>query len=192
MHSDVSIYIAFSGEFFIRRLKHPHTERSDTADPEHALLPPAAEPEVDERPKSADDSHDPHHYELVIDNDSGTYRPNAKLLPELKHFFATRLPGLRVATLDCQADEEKMGKLKNEQREKKKKTREGQMTYMQNNSSDSSLSSSDEEQLDGEANEGSGGGVKGSLKKKVDSVRQPQKKFMEFVAQGDEPTGERK
>ena len=98
----------------------------------------------EERPQSTEDMHTKH-YELIIDNDSGTYRPNAKKLHALRNFMASNLPNLRVVTLDCQADEEKMKKLKGQQRERKKQS--GQMiTYMQN-SSMTSISSSDGEEL---------------------------------------------
>jgi hypothetical protein len=148
MHSDVSIYIAFSGEFFIRRLKHPHRNQEPSPDPSREALPPAPG-EDEERPKSAESAKDPKNFELIIDNDSGTYRPNAKLLHTLKEYMAHNFPGLRVVTLDCQGDEEKMQKLKKEQRERKK-TSGAQITYLQN-SSVSSISSSDEERLDDRA-----------------------------------------
>ena len=153
MHSNVSIYIAFSGEFFIRRLKKPHrVERRPSSetqlregkggDPQKDLEPPGPEATADDRPESAD-SHDPSHYELVIDNDSGTYRPNAKLLYQLREFMEKNLPGLRVTTLDCQADSEKMNKLKDEQRERKKAVKGGKEVTYQQNMSTSSLSSSE-------------------------------------------------
>ncbi|KAK3111672.1 hypothetical protein LTR53_012840 [Teratosphaeriaceae sp. CCFEE 6253] len=154
MHSDVSIYIAFSGEFFIRRLKHPR--RPPPPDPiddssqkhpsdDHGASPPndfAAAPdrEDDNPPK------DPAHYQLVIDNDSGTYRPNAQLLPLLKDFLARALPGLHIQTLDCTADAEKMGRMKDEQRARKKA--EGNNVVYTQGSRSSSISSSDEEDLD--------------------------------------------
>ena len=200
MHSDVSIYIAFSGEFFIRRLKRPHLLKHDSGpDPFEHAYPPAADPgaEVEEEEKQENDSNscrirpgskksdtsktngqttskeepssarsthsreaqphppsepsnDPSHYELIIDNDSGTYRPNAKKLSVLRKYLISALPGLKVVTLDCQADEEKMKKLKGEQRERKKKAGK-QITYLQN-SSMSSISSSDEEELSARAN----------------------------------------
>ncbi len=151
MHSDVAAYIAFSGEFFVRRLKHP-----DRAPPEDGGNneshppndigggPPEEEPRIT----------DPSYYELIIDNDSGTYRPNAKLLPQLKEFLEANFPGLHVSTLDCQDDAEKMGHMKDEQRERKK-TEGDQVVYMQADRS-GSVSSSDEEGLD---NLASGGGM---------------------------------
>ena len=167
MHSDVSIYIAYSGEFFIRKLRHPPPPKeereqnlpgykTDTA----SIELPAAESE--NLHKHDTQSHspvtelnkDPRLYELIIDNDSGTYRPNAKKLSLLKEFMEKNLPGLKVRTLDCQADEEKMNKLKNQQRERKK---QGDQVAFQQNYSDSSLSSSDEEELDRRAAEMSGG-----------------------------------
>ena len=156
MHSNVSIYIAFSGEFFIRRLKKPHrVERGSSenhlrdgkgGDPAEDLQPPGPDQEDDTRPSSAI-SRDPAHYELLIDNDSGTYRPNAKLLHQLREFMERNLPGLRVTTLDCQGDEQKMTKLKNEQRDRKKAAKGGDVMYQQNASMSSlSLSEVDEQE----------------------------------------------
>lgn len=160
MHSDVSVYIAYSGEFFVRRLKHPHhkedeqkqsgyrrffnrrgnSDQSQTHPPEDV----SGGPPGDEPPK------DPAYYEMVIDNDSGTYRPNAKLLPQLKSFMESRLPGLKVITLDSQGDADRMARMKQEQRDRKAK--EGNtIVYQQLSDSDddtSSLSSSDEEDLE--------------------------------------------
>jgi hypothetical protein len=157
MHSDVSIYIAFSGEFFIRRIKHPRrppppepTESSSQSHPpphsSNTSHPP--DPSLPSGPPEDDPPKEPHYYQLVIDNDSGTYRPNADLLPLLKSFFAKSLPGIHILTLDCQADAEKMSKMKQEQRDRKKA--EGkQIVYTQRRgSTSSSLSSSDEEDLD--------------------------------------------
>ncbi|EXJ79120.1 hypothetical protein A1O3_08621 [Capronia epimyces CBS 606.96] len=168
MHSDVSIYIAFSGEFFIRRIRHPQQHKKDkNVDPASGTHPPAPDPEAikngnndhDDGDKEEDQSTtqsrphgEPSDYELIIDNDSGTYRPNAKTLPLLRQFLSQNFPGLKVVTLDCQADEEKMKKLKDEQREHKKQSGQ-QITYLQNVSM-SSLSSSDEERLEAQAADG--------------------------------------
>ncbi|XP_014556730.1 hypothetical protein COCVIDRAFT_26570 [Bipolaris victoriae FI3] len=143
MHSDVAPYIAFSGEFFIRRLKHkdrrpPDEGGNNISHPPHDI---EGGPPHDDTPKK-----DPAYYELVIDNDSGTYRPNAALLPYLKSFFSQNFPGLHIRTLDCQGDAEKMAAMKEEQRERKK--REGDAVVYTQISRSSSVSSSDEEELD--------------------------------------------
>jgi len=154
MHSDVSVYIAFSGEFFVRRLKHPN--RPPPPDPvesseyvnspshdENETHPPS---DIPNGPPDSEPPKSPSHYELVIDNDSGTYRPNAKMLPVLKAFLSKSLPGLHILTLDCQADAEKMAQMKQEQRDRKKK--EGNNIILAQGSRSSSISSSDEEDLD--------------------------------------------
>jgi len=148
MHSDVSTYVAFSGEFFIRRLKHHQHKNSRSAD-EGGSIPTHPPDEIDGGPPKDEPRRDPALYELVIDNDSGTYRPNAKLLPQLKTFLETSFPGLKIITLDCQGDAEKMKKMKDEQRERKKKEGE-QIIYTQisDDSSISSMSSSDLDELD--------------------------------------------
>lgn len=137
MHSDVSIYIAFAGEFFIRRLKSPKAALS-----EQDTHPPA---EISDGPPAQDPPRDPRRYNLVIDNDSGTYRPNNDLLPLFQQFMERSLPGLRVTTLDCVGDAEKMQRMKTEQRERRKVEGEDR-TYAQ--ADHSSISSSDEENLD--------------------------------------------
>ena len=155
MHSDVSIYVAFAGEFFIRRLKHPHRphppapidETSQDQPPPHKendTHPP--HDVVEDDPQGDDPISDPSHYELVIDNDSGTYRPNASLLPILRDFLARSLPGLHIQTLDCQADAAKMAQMKTEQRARKQ--REGDHIIFTQGSRSSSVSSSDNEDLD--------------------------------------------
>lgn len=175
MHSDVSNYIAYSGEFFIRKLRNPppskeeHEENSSEDKPDDASidLPAPEAPEQNSQSRSPDrePNKDPHLYKLIIDNDSGTYRPNGKKLYLLREFMEKNLPGLKVRTLDCRADEEKMNKMKNQQRERKK--RGGQIMFQQNYS-DSSISSSDEEKLERRA-AGVGGG---SVRKRKDQIRQ--------------------
>ncbi|KAL2834513.1 hypothetical protein BDW59DRAFT_137991 [Aspergillus cavernicola] len=179
MHSNVSVYIAYSGEFFLRRHKHHHrisSLASNCSDTGCVIDSTGEEMEV---------STDPSKYELFIDNDSGTYRPNADYLPLLKQFLSTSFPGLNITTLDCQADEERMGELKSEQRELK--NREGtQMAFLQQRSRSSSslsLSSSDEEEL----NERSGLAQKrrGEFAQRVHDMRDVKGQVMKW-AQADE------
>lgn len=147
MHSDVSIYIAYSGEFFVRRVRRGHRSKSSLGQSQEQL-----EALTLEETQSRDDlictRDHPSVYELVIDNDSGTYRPNGQCLPLLQEFLSKNLPGLRIRTIDSQADAEVMSELKTEQRNRKNSS--GRMTYLQftgSMSSLSSLSSSDEERL---------------------------------------------
>ncbi|KAJ4344733.1 uncharacterized protein N0V89_012477 [Didymosphaeria variabile] len=142
MHSDVAAYIAFSGEFFIRRLKHPQNKPPEEGGHNESHPPD----EISGGPPKDQPVKDPSYYELIIDNDSGTYRPNAQLLPQLKSFFESNFPGLHVLTLDCQADADKMDKMKKEQRERKKV--EGDHIVYKQISRSSSMSSSDIEDLE--------------------------------------------
>jgi hypothetical protein len=142
MHSDVAPYVAFSGEFFIRRLKHHRNPSKEDASKDETHPPN----DIDGGPPKGEPPTDPWYYQLVIDNDSGTYRPNAKLLPELKSFFQANFPGLHIITLDCQEEAEKMEQMKKEQRERKKK--EGDQIIYTQLSRSSSMSSSDIEELD--------------------------------------------
>jgi hypothetical protein len=112
MHSNVSIYTAFSGEFFIRRLEDPRKKPE-----EQKTHPPD---DVGHGPPDESPPKDVSLYQLIIDNDSGTYRPNKDLLPQLQKFMEQNLPGLKVTTLDCQGDKERLDKMKDEQRERHK------------------------------------------------------------------------
>jgi hypothetical protein len=183
MHSDVSIYIAYSGEFFVRRIKHPKLHKNDSeVDPQKDTHLPLTPPAKTTRSKSQESrphskasastsqaqtqsngtsgatavekDTDPTHYELVIDNDSGTYRPNAEKLHLLKEYLSSNLPGLKIKTLDCQADADEQQALKKEQREKKKAAAGGKRVMYMQNVSMSSLSSSDEEDLEARAEAG--------------------------------------
>ena len=145
MHSDVSIYIAYAGEFFVRCIKQHHSALS-----QHSKFSSSRTPEQSEERQeclSIYSSKDPSNYELVIDNDSGTYRPSAKYLTDLKEFMSANLPGLKINILDCQADAERMAKLKSEKWERKKKEGHNVM-YFQGNLSSNLFSSSDEENLE--------------------------------------------
>ena len=107
MHADGAKDIAFSGEFFVR---HMEEGEGQSRDGERDNL--AGEP-GDENPE---------HYELVIDNDSGTYRPRKELLPILEEFLASddNFGGLgRVLAMD--GFDETLKKWKEERKETKKK-----------------------------------------------------------------------
>ena len=175
MHSDVNIYIAFSGEFFIRRLATPHKEGSSDDQETH---PPA---EISGGPPETDPPNDPAYYSLIIDNDSGTYRPNAKMLPQLKHFMHANLPGLKIITLDCNGDKEKMDKWKTEQRERKKT--EGKGVVAVQGDSDS-ISSSDEEDLDDQQRTAEGGAKKTKKEKAKEKMEEPLQK-VEGIRKGE-------
>lgn len=171
MHSDVNVYIAFSGEFFIRRhqqpqAKHENSHRSDAAKVDASPTHPPDE--ISGGPPKEDPPKDPAYYSLVIDNDSGTYRPNAKLLPELKAFLHKQLPGLHIMTLDCNGDKEKMEKLKGEQRDRKKKEGKRMVVRQQRSMSDlGSVSSSDEEDLEQQVRDYEGTGADATKEKGV-------------------------
>jgi hypothetical protein len=70
-------------------------------------------------PKEGSRSVDPKDYELVIDNDSGTYRPKVEFLPLLRAFLAANLVSLHVTTLSCMDDEYQ--ELKAARRDERKK-----------------------------------------------------------------------
>lgn len=164
MHSDVNVYIAFSGEFFIRRLKTPHKGGTPEDQETH---PPV---DISGGPPEGAPPNDPAYYSLIIDNDSGTYRPNAKVLPQLKDFMQKSLPGIKVVTLDCQSDQEKMDKWKGEQRERKKAEGKGMVVVQDDNSS---ISSSDEDDLDDRQREYEGGPKPSRKDKFVGKVKEP-------------------
>lgn len=142
MHSDVNIYVAHAGEFFVRRLAHPD---QDARAPTQATHPAD---DVPGGPPHAAPPPDPRRYELVIDNDSGTYRPRADLLPVLRGFLVANLPGLQVVVMESQDAE--LARMKDEQRERKKTEGPGVLLVQRQHSSDSGgdISSSDEERLE--------------------------------------------
>ncbi|OLN93238.1 hypothetical protein CCHL11_07588 [Colletotrichum chlorophyti] len=139
MHSDVETYIACSGEFFIRRLEKPSA--SEDPKPDEKTHP---QDDVPGGPPHEHPPHNPAHYQLFIDNDSGTYRPDKSILPKLKEFLEANFPGMGIVVMHC--EDEELQKLKKEQVEAKKK--EGKMVHMvlarsPSSSSMSSLSSTE-------------------------------------------------
>lgn len=150
MHSDVATYIACSGEFFIRRLA-----KADA--PEHQGEPDPGEPthpseDLPGGPPHSQPPADPRHYQLVIDNDSGTYRPDKKILPLLREFLERNFPGLGIVVMHW--EDQECQDLKEQQRQIKKKEGGG-IQLVQNRSPDSSsISSSDESRLDSDGEYG--------------------------------------
>jgi hypothetical protein len=62
-------------------------------------------------------SRDPRNFVLIIDNDSGTYRPDKKYLPEVQKYLERNLPGLKIKAMAY--DDERLKKWKEEQKPKK-------------------------------------------------------------------------
>ena len=132
MHADGAKEIAFSGEFFLR-LMEEYEGQSD------------AEGGGDLVDGLQDG--DPKHYELVIDNDSGTYRPRKDLLPVLEEFLAREdnFGGLgRVLTMDCfdktvERWKEERKEIKRRARGEGKKVEPPKMMQMRRSGSTSSL-----------------------------------------------------
>ena len=91
MHSCVSVHVAFAGEFYIRP---PSTA---------AAAAGAAAPATTDTTNGTSQHHQRNvgDYVLVIDNDSGTYRPPKRNLPALHAFMLRSLPGLPVEAPDA-------------------------------------------------------------------------------------------
>lgn len=132
------MYIAWSGEFLIRRLSKP--KKSAEAPDQHTHPAEA----VPGGPPKSGPIKDPKYYELVIDNDSGTYRPDASLIPVLKKFLKKNFPNLHIEVKAC--DDDALDKIKEDQRKVKKE--EGDHLVYGQGSDSGSISSSDEEELD--------------------------------------------
>jgi hypothetical protein len=140
MHSDVALYIASSGEFFIRRLAHP--DASSDAEPDEPTHP---DKDIPGGPPNDKPPPDPRLYQLVIDNDSGTYRPDKSVLPDLRAFLQRNFPGLGIVTMDC--GDEKLAKMKKRQMEIKKSEGKTLNLVLNRSPSTSSFSSDDESRL---------------------------------------------
>ncbi|KAH8114510.1 hypothetical protein DFH11DRAFT_1508846 [Phellopilus nigrolimitatus] len=114
MHADGAQIIAYAGEFFVRRIFTEGGEGDESA---------STDGEVDDEPA---------HYELVIDNDSGTYRPPEATLPILQGWLSEncRLGALgRVIAMHCMDD--KLQEMKHERKELKKRLAGGELPKRQ-------------------------------------------------------------
>lgn len=155
MHSNVATYVACSGEFFIRRIAKRHKpHHSHTGSSSHHHYHPESgtvtcdnglNHETHDHPDTPESSRKPEDYELIIDNDSGTYRPDKCVLPDLQAFLQRQFPGLHIRALDC-GDEEHQ-KAKKEQLEIKKKEGPKVRMVLNRSPSSSSFSSDDESRL---------------------------------------------
>jgi hypothetical protein len=140
MHSCIAVYVAFAGEFFVQPRKDLHHKPT--------------EGHIND-------------YELVIDNDSGTYRPPKENLAVFQEFLEKRVPGLKVRAADAFDDEhikEKKEHVAEKERGKSGRYKQHSISSRGNiNGNDRrSISSSDEEELrTGKL------GMGGKVKKKV-------------------------
>ncbi|KAM0592775.1 hypothetical protein ACHAPN_006606 [Verticillium nonalfalfae] len=126
MHSDVARYVACAGEFFIQRLERPHTPSSTFSSSSGAGGIPAAD---DDRGRArfanlaisgnfrehldATPSNSPSYYQLIIDNESGTYRPDKSILPIFAAYLRQNFPGLNIRTMAV--GDEELARLKKNQ-----------------------------------------------------------------------------
>ncbi|RPD77397.1 hypothetical protein L226DRAFT_599989 [Lentinus tigrinus ALCF2SS1-7] len=166
MHANVAIEIAYSGEFFVRRVRQPHHARAKPEEDGHAngntthhdsdKLDRGDEPAPADADNSDPSSLPPSAYELVIDNDSGTYRPRKDLLPVLGEYLSrpSNLGALgRIRVMD--GFDDKLKRWKEQRKEEKKRARGGKAAIVRqasisssgSSSSSSSSSSSDEEAI---------------------------------------------
>jgi len=130
MHADVAKEVAFSGEFFVRKKAAHHSHHQgaqQNGDAGDAGPPP-----------------DSKEYELIIDNDSGTYRPKKELLPTLQEWLSRpeNLGSLGdVSAMD--GFDEKLKTWKSERKAAKHDLKKGKVKLVRSGSSISSLSSSE-------------------------------------------------
>ncbi|TPX59336.1 hypothetical protein PhCBS80983_g02510 [Powellomyces hirtus] len=93
LHSNCSEFVRYAGEFHLRprmAAACDHGRDDDTLDGWANLPPPT---HVDQRTVW---------WELIVDNNSGTYAPPAAYLPALQDLLRHNFPGLRVRGLDRQ------------------------------------------------------------------------------------------
>ncbi|KAF4992601.1 hypothetical protein FDECE_13652, partial [Fusarium decemcellulare] len=116
-----------------------------------------------------DPPHNPAYYQLVIDNDSGTYRPDKSTLPQLKEFLEKNFPELGIVVMHW--EDKELQDMKATQRNVKKS--EGRMINMVMNRSQSSISSAESELDDRE--EGWEQGQKSKREAAFEALEDPHK-----------------
>jgi len=153
MHSDLAKEIAYSGEFFVRPLKESKSEEQKGGTKDDSKEQPNGTASAPQTTDQLPPSRNPKDYELIIDNDSGTYRPKKELLPVLEKWLSDqrRLGGLgNVRAMD--GFDEELKKMKDERAKEKaeltgvgKKDKEngktGKMVPVRKGTSISSISS---------------------------------------------------
>ncbi|KAF8533731.1 hypothetical protein BDD12DRAFT_863747 [Trichophaea hybrida] len=137
MHSCVSVYIAFAGEFFIRAPGSTNEEgRNGSGSHGH------------HRRQSSRSVED---YVLVIDNDSGTYRPSKEHISAMQAFMNRALPGLKVEVVDAFDDdhikEKKVHAAEKERAGRRRRFKQPSSSRNSSSGGGGSISSSDEEEL---------------------------------------------
>ncbi|KAK0610989.1 C2 domain-containing protein [Immersiella caudata] len=167
MHSDVAPYIAFSGEFFIRRLASPDAN-ADTKQ-KGGTHPPNTD--IPGGPPDSSPPHNPKRYRLIIDNDSGTYRPDKSVLPELKKFLERNFPGLDIVALHW--EDEQLKDMKKEQMEVKNKEGGPRVRMVLNRSPTASSFSSDDESRLGEMERAGDAPVPSKKETVFDAIQNP-------------------
>ncbi|KAL2144376.1 hypothetical protein VTI28DRAFT_9200 [Corynascus sepedonium] len=100
---------------------------SSTDQQHHKTSPPDDQPTHPpdsplEGPLAGPPPPQPNRYRLTIDNDSGTYRPDASILPDLQAFLSRNFPGLDVVAMHCGDD--RLKAMKTAQAEAKERERE--------------------------------------------------------------------
>ncbi|KAK4142902.1 uncharacterized protein C8A04DRAFT_37944 [Dichotomopilus funicola] len=150
-----------SSSFFRRSNKNkkpahadPNPDGQPTHPPQH---PPGGPPHSAPPPE-------PKLYQLTIDNDSGTYRPDSSVLPDLQAFLSRNLPGMHVTAMDC-ADEQLI-EMKKAQHEAKKREGPRIRMVLNRSPSSSSFSSDDESRLGAMDDDETEDGDKGKSKQK--------------------------
>lgn len=175
MHSDAAVYIACSGEFLIRRLRQPTSHSSDP-EPGQPTHPP--NDAVEGGPPRSPPPARPEYYQLIIDNDSGTYRPDKSVLPDLHEYLSRNFPGLGIVTMAC--DDPECQRIKEEQRSAKH--REGRTINMVLNRSPSASSFSSDDVSDLEDVERAGDRGRRSKKERAWEFVEEPRRLKEFAA----------